>query len=458
MKVIIRPTTTSTTPAEDTTVVHDILEIKQEVNIEWILLDWDNSETQEQHLYALRHQSATSLLPIFCSLPSKSLLSETLSDGFSFDATQRQHKADIINRMLDELKENGSDDDPEFRFLTFLLTRPEVRLTFYLDISLPQLVRYPLMEVFIHDTHTALQRVNALDERGILISDRVEDEVQVCPYCKNSLINYKNICPQCQSVDIKRQRFLHCFSCGNTGPEQDFLKNDAIICANCNTKLRHIGIDYDRPLEEYCCNDYKHSFMEPEVCSHCLSCHKEFSPEHLISHKLSAYRLSDKGVNFIINKGALDLGDLKDEHSFFDPSFFMLFLDWMMHACIRYDYMSFTVFNIAIANNTQLLEAYGVIKTRQLCDDFFNFLRSYFRNTDIFTRRQNEVATVLFTQTSSKEIEPIIKNIKRFIEEAQEESVKIAVAMHTLSSDNIELSKYDAKLLLAELDGQTGDD
>ena len=459
MKVIISNTTNNAQLyPDDAVVIHDITNLKDDETIEWILIDWDDIKSQERYLHTIRSKAATSLLPIFCNKDNETALGKTLSDGHALHFDALQTKAEKINSLINEVKDQDDNSDPEIRLLMFLLSRPQVRLTFSLDISLPQLVRYPLMEVFISEPQSALKRINALSARGILAPDRIEDEVQMCPHCKNSLINYKNICPECHTVDIKKQRFLHCFSCGNTAPETEFLKKDAIICTHCNTKLRHIGIDYDRPLEEYICNAHQHAFMEPEVYSHCLSCHKECTPEHLISHKLCAYHLSDKGVNFIVNKENVNLEDLKDEHSYFDQSFFILFLDWMIRACTRNEHMKFTLFNINIKNNVELLEHYGLIKTRQLCDDFFNFLRSYFRSTDTFTRRHNEVATVIFTQTSSKDVSSIKKNVDRFLNDTQEGCVKVVVEMNTICSDTIDLTKYDAALLLAELDAQASDD
>ena len=36
-----------------------------------------------------------------------------------------------------------------------------------------------------------------------------------------------------------------------------------LICPKCHKKLRHIGVDYDRPAVVYTCNDCENSFTSP---------------------------------------------------------------------------------------------------------------------------------------------------------------------------------------------------
>lgn len=74
------------------------------------------------------------------------------------------------------------------------------------------------------------------------------------------------------------------------------MSDDELVCSQCKTKLKHIGHDYDRPLESYSCNDCKSIFVDPEVITECIDCGFKTLTENMIKQKVSNYALTKKHI------------------------------------------------------------------------------------------------------------------------------------------------------------------
>lgn len=435
---------------ENTVTLTSFHELKQVSDIDWILVDWDIVDDIEQFILEFRTTSPLHYKPLFLNKPNVTKTLQLLVDGISLTEIEMDKTAQQINKKISDFREPVDPEDLEGLLLMFLLTRNNKNLNFELAPELPQKVRYPLMEIYIKDPLLAKKRVDALVDEQILVPHKVSDEIQLCPNCLNGWLNFKNVCPICRSVDIEKVQFIQCFSCGNTEPEQNFMTNDALICLNCHTKLKHIGIEYDKPLEEFVCKENHHRFMDSELECHCFNCHESFSTQRVISKKLASYKVSNKGINYLIHGKGLAYVDLKDVHNFLDESVFILFLNWFIQAAQRYDAYSFSVCNIYVNNYHELVEEHGMIGTKQLIHEFFNSLRSFFRATDLITRLDDEVATIIFSQSNSESFHAIERNI-RLIQENTKHNAAISIQINAISSDSIDLGEFNATRLLSEL-------
>ncbi|WP_242510220.1 hypothetical protein [Halorhodospira halophila] len=101
------------------------------------------------------------------------------------------------------------------------------------------------------------------------------------------------IAPECDSLEIRTEIGLHCFSCGHVAPQRRFQKNGMLKCPNCYVTLRHIGEDYDRPLENQVCDHCQHMFMEGRVQARCMACGQVHEPNSLEPCGVYRYRLSE---------------------------------------------------------------------------------------------------------------------------------------------------------------------
>ncbi|WP_176502724.1 hypothetical protein [Cobetia sp. 5-11-6-3] len=128
----------------------------------------------------------------------------------------------------------------------------------------------------------------------------VEERVLVtrtrhCRQCRSVHLNYVDVCPRCREVDLKALDGLHCFACGHVDRMDRFVKAEQLSCPQCRTRLRHIGVDYDRPLESLACGKCDLWIVEGEVEAQCLDCGQSQQPGELIQHRIASLQLSAAG-------------------------------------------------------------------------------------------------------------------------------------------------------------------
>ena len=102
--------------------------------------------------------------------------------------------------------------------------------------------------------------IDTMVEFGALRIHRFLLKEHLCPKCNHSHLLYTECCPKCGSSNLKIQNIIHHFSCANVSPESSYNVGGMLICPKCHKKLRHIGVDYDRPAVVYTCNDCENSF------------------------------------------------------------------------------------------------------------------------------------------------------------------------------------------------------
>ena len=88
---------------------------------------------------------------------------------------------------------------------------------------------------------------------------------------------------------------IHHFRCAYIGPESDFRKNDFLQCPKCNHKLKHIGIDYDKPSEIHTCKNCNHKSQETKMKAKCIDCRKENELDQLSTYSIFNYTPTEKG-------------------------------------------------------------------------------------------------------------------------------------------------------------------
>ena len=125
----------------------------------------------------------------------------------------------------------------------------------------------------------------------------VQSKVNLCYDCNSGYLNFAESCTKCHSLDLKTENLIHHFRCAYIGPESDFVKGDQLVCPKCDTALKHIGIDYDKPSEIHICNNCNHTTQETTMMAKCVDCGKENELNQLTTHTIYEYRPTEKGRN-----------------------------------------------------------------------------------------------------------------------------------------------------------------
>lgn len=185
--------------------------------------------------------------------------------------------------------------DFEERLLQFLFIRDGAQLQPLCDRQSHYLYRYPLAEALGADEERVTRVLLDLQRRRFLEPGLPLDRVRHCRKCSSAHPHYHDVCPHCRSIQIEKSAALHCFTCGHVAPQADFMQDSKLVCPQCNASLRHIGVDYDRPLTQYACADCHHAFIEPAVQVRCLDCGELAEPDALDVRSIAPLRLSARG-------------------------------------------------------------------------------------------------------------------------------------------------------------------
>ncbi|QNP49050.1 TackOD1 domain-containing metal-binding protein [Diaphorobacter aerolatus] len=223
--------------------------------------------------------------------PSSS--AETLAD-----ARQSRDKAAQSAAMVQAARTglpHGAHLDFEERLLQFLFVRDGASLQPVPDRHSHYLYRFPLAEALGADEERVTRVLLDLQRRRFLEPGVLIDRVRHCRKCSSAHPHYHDVCPHCRSIQIEKSAALHCFTCGHVAPQADYVQDSKLVCPQCNAHLRHIGVDYDRPLTQYACADCHHAFVEASVQVRCLDCGELAEPDALDVRGIAPLRLTARG-------------------------------------------------------------------------------------------------------------------------------------------------------------------
>ena len=278
----------------------------------------------------------------------------------------------------------------EERVLYFLYLRDNAELQPVCDRSDPMLYRYPMVDALARPGEDTADCLAALTRRKLLEPSTLIDRTRHCRNCGCAHIHYLDICPHCSSLHIRKEPSLHCFACGHVGPERSFHGDGALSCPQCRATLRHIGVDYDRPLTQYACGSCHHVFVETSTQARCLDCGATAEPNALDVREVAALRLSPHG------RAALRAGQIQetfaalDTANYVEPPRFRHMLDWALATSARHPEMRFGLMLIEFQNATQMIETLGAARVFLMLDEFARRLHELLRTSDITTRTQEE--------------------------------------------------------------------
>ena len=272
------------------------------------------------------------------------------------------------------------------RLLYFLYLREPHELLPLRDRNSKHLYRYPEAEAIAPEHEDAGQWITSLARRELLQATTLVDRTRHCRACSSAHLHYLDVCPQCHSIEIHAGESVHCFTCGHVAPSEDFRREGHLECPQCQARLRHVGVDYDRPLTRMACATCHHAFIEADVVVRCLDCGTEAAADMLDVREVRGLRLSAYG------RAALRAGQLHDSFAALDtanyvvPNYFRLLLDWAITTQNRHKELAFSLVMIEFVNATEVIESQGAARTFLILDELSHRLREMLRTSDLTTR------------------------------------------------------------------------
>jgi len=371
------------------------------------------------------------------------------ADGAWPGRTQALAEAERLAERLGRFPALQQAADADSRLLRYCALRPEAELAPVAAPADAALYRYPLLEGLA--TGKDVERwLHDLQRRGWLLRQSLVDRIRRCPDCAAGHLNYVDVCPFCGELDIHSSDALHCFVCGHVGDQGEFAQQGALICPNCYTRLRHIGVDYDRPLESMSCRSCRERFSEARVVARCLRCGASHDPGDLDSVSVGRYRLAEP-VRLSAASGVLgQWADALSSLRLLPSEIFQLILGWQVETARRHPEHGFSLVGVDLGSVRQIAEQIGEGRALTLLDALSERLHQMLRSTDLVSRSQDDRLWLLLPATPAANLPVVIRRLRE-LEGLAEGDVPIRLRVATATIPEDLAPDEDATLLLARL-------
>ena len=331
----------------------------------------------------------------------------------------------------------------------YLSLRPDYQLSAVLDITHFQLYSFPLVELISESKMSANRLLKEMVRNNLLVSDGIIDRLRLCQCCSNAHINYIDICPQCGDIDLEQEIAIHCFTCGHVEIQSLFLNDHKLICPSCTTVLRHIGVDYDRPLESLRCKSCRAFFSEGEVIARCLACGHHQKPEDLKVFPIYNYHVTEQGRLLALGKEDENLDmylgvEVSLKHFYWQT-------DWCLKLLER-EGTPFCLFSIHFKGLNYIINKVGEEAASLLLETIADRFRSTSRSTDLLCRLNNETFIKLLPATEIEDINSTTKKLTSIIEKIEIDGGNyFDIEIYHLEGTRKKLPGISAKKLIASL-------
>ena len=379
---------------------------------------------------------------------------EALGDGACPRETSEIKKIwGIWQERFRLFKQGSAPERFESRVLTWLWLREKAYVYALRDPEVPQHYRYPLLDALAGNEQVnpfvwlSLMVKQDWLEEGVLV-----DRIRLCSDCGSGRLNYIDVCAECHALDISRQPSLHCFTCGHVGPQESFLKDEVLLCPNCLSRLRHIGSDYDRPMENYRCRSCQAFFVDAEVQARCLDCGLSHTPDKLRVREVRDFRLAEAG-RFRCRQ---EFGDRSVQHfgrlNLLGGKDFYELLSWQIQVARRYPQPAFSVVGLRFVNLAGTLARLGEHRGHAFIDSLADRLKETVRDTDRCSRSTEEFFWIMLPHTGGKGLERVKQRLSQVAELFSAPEVSdISLRVICITAPHDLLDQENGELLLSRL-------
>lgn len=336
-------------------------------------------------------------------------LSEALANGL-FNKQSDDFYNSVITRATSLNLSLNLVDSALTKLLSFMWIYKGNSLLPVHDLSINSVYYYPLLECFGVNTKDAMSWLSSIHRRKLLQTDKLIDRVRYCRHCQSGHLNYVDSCPSCQSIDIASVSSLHCFNCGHVNGESKFKEGIGLSCPNCHTKLRHIGVDYDRPIENQKCNQCHTSFVDADVIAKCFHCQTSNQVDELIVQNIHSYNISMEGKSLIRLGERFDNFNLTSTDSI-NYSHFEWVVKWQNQLAVRHQQIH-SIVKIELKNLAQFIAENGEARAIQLIDEFESRINESIRTTDICCLAGEHTLLLMLPNTTIEHLSFVYQKLK----------------------------------------------
>lgn len=370
--------------------------------VQGFLVDGEGSPTAVRNFVrAVREHPSACIRPLLYTLSIDPVL-DALGDGLVSSAEEAVKRVSTMVLLAREIRLDALVQGKDYRLLAYLYLRGEGEIEPLRQPFTPQVYGYPVAGCLDGSGDDQGAWLARLADRGLIRRGTLVDRIRLCPRCGCSHLNYVDVCPNCGSIDIEKKEFIHCFTCGRVAPQEEFLRENYLQCPFCHTRLRHLGSDYDHPLESYECNACSHRFIEPDVVARCQCCGAASEPQELVPRNIYGYRITEKGRTSARVGSLEDVFSLLDRLNFIVPPYFTKMLDWFILMNRRYPDATFSLLGLRFTGLAEMAESEGQQRVARLVEGLAERLHEVIRTTDMGMRSSMGTVWLLLPRTDPK--------------------------------------------------------
>jgi hypothetical protein len=274
------------------------------------------------------------------------------------------------------------------------------------------------------DEHKVFDILRICESEGIL-KGKFSDRVYLCPGCKSSQLSYRETCPKCSSSNTSTSEIIHHFPCAYVGPISDFSNelDDTLYCPKCTKRLRHIGVDYDKPSVLHTCNNCDNRFQDFFVKAKCMSCGKDSLVESLVDEEIAEYTLTKKGEMYAVQGYVSTPKDIEDIIGTVKFDTFKTVVRYEVERLRQTDGSS-NIVALSITNAGQFYAKVDLTKQKNLLKDMVAEIRSSIRSSDMITFYSSSVILITMFEIPNKVAQNFMKDIVKLLEELIERNFR----------------------------------
>lgn len=319
------------------------------------------------------------------------------------------------------MRQKNDDRGPEMLLLEYMWLRPSYVLEPLADWRHPRRWRYPVLEALDHSDSDPDVWIQRLDKRGLIERVDLRDRQRECDHCGSAHLNFIDICPNCRSIEVDHHHALHCFTCGLVAPEERFVQGEQRQCPKCGNRLRHIGSDYDRPLETNVCHSCEHVFVEGEVEARCVICRQSSPTTRLRLHKVYSWRLSGLGCVAAQGEGGTAGPGLFEPRQYLPYPHFIGSLDWSLKLAAESSGFGFTLVGLRLENLEPLRRQLGAGRTAELLEACNERLRESLGEADLASHADLETLVLLLPQADRRRLAALRQAVRELAQRAMQD-------------------------------------
>lgn len=394
--------------------------LESEIRPQAFVIKGDDEAYTHERLYQLRRDPDHATALVFLDGPA-SEADQAASDGpLPSNSTTLVGQLEQRRSRQRAIRFKNDSRAPDALLLEHMWLRPDFVLKPLADWRHPRRYAYPLIEALDRSDSDPDSWLARLDKGGLIERVTLCDRQRECDYCGSAHLNFIDVCPNCRSIEIGEHTALHCFTCGLIAPEGRFVRADQRQCPKCGTRLRHIGSDYDRPLETNLCGACDHVFVEGDVEARCAICKRSAPSTKLRLRKIYSWRLSGMGCLAAQGGAPQPAADAFDSRQYLAYPQFVNSLAWSLK--LAGEGFSFVLAGLQLDNLDQLNKTFGAARTGELLQACSERLREALGETDLAARIDQEVTVLLLPNADRRRLDALHRTLQELVKQAMQEN------------------------------------